>query len=128
MTDVNGAVVWSADYRPFGQADVTVNTVANNFRFPGQYYDQKSGLHYNWHRYYDPGTGRYISADPIGLDGGMNLYAYVNGNPVNSFDPFGLAKYTAIVSFNAAGLLEVVLLCGVPLKPNALTVNNKMDW
>lgn len=44
----------------------------------------------SWHRFYDPETGRYISADPIGLAGGMNLYAYVQGDPVNWVDPMGL--------------------------------------
>jgi RHS repeat-associated protein len=69
---------------------VTKATEQNNLRFPGQYFDAETGLHYNWHRYYDPSTGRYISADPIGLDGGMNLYLYTGANPVNFIDPMGL--------------------------------------
>ncbi len=70
ITDSSAQVVWAAAYLPFGKAQVTTETVANHFRFPGQYYDAESGLHYNWHRYYDPETGRYVTADPIGLEGG----------------------------------------------------------
>jgi RHS repeat-associated protein len=90
MTDASGTVVWAVDYLPFGQADVTVGTVVNNLRFAGQYYDAETGLHYNYHRYYDPKLGRYLRADPIGLAGGINLYAYVQNNPVNFIDPDGL--------------------------------------
>ncbi len=65
-------------------------TVENNLRFAGQYYDSETGLHYNYHRYYDPSIGRYLTADPIGLAGGINLYSYAQNNPVNFTDPLGL--------------------------------------
>ncbi|MFG6668810.1 RHS repeat-associated core domain-containing protein, partial [Halomonas sp. HNIBRBA4712] len=57
-------------------------------RFQGQWQDDESGLYYNRHRYYDPQQGRYISQDPIGLNGGTNLYGYV-GNPTEMVDPLG---------------------------------------
>jgi RHS repeat-associated protein len=91
MTDENGGVAWRAIYDPFGGASVDVaSTAVLNVRFPGQYYDQETGLHYNYFRYYDPDTGRYITSDPIGLDGGLNTYIYVNANPLRFTDPRGL--------------------------------------
>ena len=91
MTDAGGTVVWKAAYDPFGEAQVdSSSTITNNFRFPGQYFDEESGLHYNWHRYYDPRTGRYVTSDPIELRGGINLYTYVSNNTVNKIDPLGL--------------------------------------
>jgi RHS repeat-associated protein len=61
----------------------------NNHRFPGQYYDSETGLHYNLMRYYSPQTGRYITSDPTGLDGGLNTYGYAYQNPIMYYDPNG---------------------------------------
>ena len=58
---------------------------------PGQYFDAESGLHSNFYRTYDPATGRYLEADPIGQAGGLNPYAYVAGNPVNLLVLLGLS-------------------------------------
>jgi large repetitive protein len=69
ITDSNGNVVWSATYDVFGKATVNITAIENNLRFPGQYYDSESGLHYNYHRYYDPSMGRFVMADPIGIVG-----------------------------------------------------------
>lgn len=61
-----------------------------NLRFPGQYYDTESGLHYNYFRDYEPGTGRYVQSDPIGLWGGLNTYNYADQNPLLLMDLYGL--------------------------------------
>jgi len=90
MTNQSRQVVWKGQYEPFGGVKESVRTVENNIRFPGQYFDQEIGLHYNYFRDYDAGTGRYVQSDPIGLGGGLNSYSYVRGNPVSGIDPFGL--------------------------------------
>lgn len=73
----------------YGRTRVVPGSVASTpFRFPGQYEDPETGLHYNRYRYYDPEAGRYISPDPIGVFGGLNLYTY-GPNPVGWADPMG---------------------------------------
>jgi RHS repeat-associated protein len=103
LTNDTQGIAWKAAYTPFGEAVVSIATVENPFRFPGQYYDPETGLHYNYFRYYNPQTGRYITPDPIGLWGGINLFTYVRGNPLRWIDPEGLryaeqyAAYGAII-------------------------------
>ncbi len=97
LTAINGAVVWSAMYTAFGEAQVLpASSVENNLRFAGQYFDGESGLHYNYHRYYDPQTGRYLRTDPIGLGGGVNLYPFVLNNPIYWIDPYGLFEKNVV--------------------------------
>lgn len=115
MTDENQNIVWQASYTPFGKSTVDVETIENNIRFPGQYYDEESGLHYNYFRDYDPETGRYIESDPIGLNAGVNTYGYVNGNPIMLSDPSGLCPQCWVV-------YRVVQ--GIRLTANALSLSN----
>lgn len=93
LVDTSGQIKWSATYSAFGGADVSSSDIINNLRLPGQYYDVETGLHYNYERYYDPKAGRFISPDPLGLNEGANLYAYVDNNPLRLIDPFGLCKW-----------------------------------
>lgn len=100
-TNKAGDVVWAASYNVFGQAQITTPaptidkpTIGSNLRLPGQYYDDETGLHYNYFRYYDPSTGRYTQEDPIGLEGGINRYVYASGNPLTGLDPYGLFDIT----------------------------------
>lgn len=110
LTDDEGDVVWGATYRAMGEAReviarasrVTGVTPHNPLRFQGQQFDEETGLAYNRHRYYDPDIGRFVSKDPIGLDGGTNVYAY-GRNPVSWTDPLGLEGTTDIPSMMAAG-------------------------
>ncbi len=92
----SGKVVWQWDNQdPFGNNVPNENpssqgTFHFNLRFPGQYYDAETNLAYNVNRDYDASIGRYVESDPIGLGGGINTYAYVDGNPVAKSDPSGL--------------------------------------
>ncbi len=101
ITDAAGVKVWQADPDPFGANLPDENPSGKgkftfNPRFPGQYFDAETGLHYNYFRDYDPQIGRYIQSDPIGLDGGINTYGYVGGNPLSYSDPNGLQPYSPL--------------------------------
>ncbi len=89
MTDVDGEIVWQATYKAWGEIEsLAVGEVEQNLRFEGQYFDDETGLHYNTFRYYDPEVGRFITQDPIGLYGGLNVYHHA-ANPTAWIDPLG---------------------------------------
>ncbi|RJR19142.1 MAG: hypothetical protein C4581_05430 [Nitrospiraceae bacterium] len=111
MTDSSGQVVWQGEFLPFGEELSISGSVTNNLRFPGQYYDEETGLKQNWFRDYKADVGRYVTFDPLLSSGSQsalstcqqttlpinltiplksNPFAYVEGNPINFVDPRGL--------------------------------------
>ena len=110
-----GTVVWRWESDGYGNTPADEDPDGNGqktyvyLRFPGQYFDEESGLHYNWHRYYVPRLGRYLSSDPIGIEGGANTYGYVTSNPLRYVDPEGLDS-------------EVLPITAIPVIPSAAAV------
>jgi RHS repeat-associated protein len=88
-TNTGGTQVWAWAGDAFG-VGASSGSATVNIRMPGQYVDAESGLFYNWNRYYNPAIGRYISSDPIGIEGGLNTFLYANASPVMYMDPEGL--------------------------------------
>ena len=87
-TDTLGTKVWEASYLPFGGVQTSTGDNAT-LRFPGQWFQTETGLHQNWMRDYDPTTGRYIQADPLGLVDGASVYGYALQNPGKYTDSTG---------------------------------------
>ncbi|EJF7618577.1 RHS repeat protein, partial [Escherichia coli] len=92
LISTEGATEWRGEYDEWGNQlnEENPHHLFQPYRLPGQQYDDESGLCYNRYRYYEPLQGRYITQDPIGLNGGWNLYKYPL-NPINYADPLGLA-------------------------------------
>ncbi|MEG0434514.1 MAG: RHS repeat-associated core domain-containing protein, partial [Morganella sp. (in: enterobacteria)] len=100
LTDSQGRIVWHGEYSLWGK----LKREQQNLRFQGQYFDRETGLHYNTFRYYAPDTGRFTQQDPIGLAGGLNLYAYVL-SPLDWVDPLGLTP-CAVSTKKANSMLD----------------------
>lgn len=124
LTNTSGAVVWSATYDAFGKAAIDPSsTITNNLRFPGQYFDAETGLHYNFHRFYDPGLGRYLRGDPISFaGGGTNVYIYVQNDPVNLIDPWGLSEEGAMAVYGETSGIYPQLL------PKTRNIYRRQNW
>ncbi|CSR14111.1 rhs core protein with extension [Shigella sonnei] len=92
-----GETAWRGEYDEWGNQlnEENPHHLYQPYRLPGQQYDEESGLYYNRHRYYDPLQGRYITQDPIGLKGGINLYTYPLA-PIRYTDPLGLERVISV--------------------------------
>jgi RHS repeat-associated protein len=110
ITDAAKNVLWKADYLPFGAlASTPSGSLPFNVRFPGQYYDAETGLHYNGARFYDPQGGRYLQPDPLGQAAGLNIYPYAYNNPVNYVDPDGKFAFMIPLVVGAYELIDLAM-------------------
>lgn len=113
----HGVVVWRWEQtEPFGNVgpdedpDGDSNAFAFPLRFPGQYFDKETGLHYNYFRDYDPQTGRYVQPEPLGIASDINLYRYARNNSLTYFDPDGeqaISALSASGGFSAASSISI---------------------
>lgn len=130
LTDTTNKVIWRWDSDPFGATAANEDPDGDgikftfNLRFPGQYFDKETGLHYNYHRYYDPNTGRYMTADPISV-----------GEHVLNWSTLRTAQHSAEFreQIIALGDMEVLSLASQPippleLNPYAYVANNPLLW
>jgi RHS repeat-associated protein len=90
VVSAQGKPLGQLDYGPYGEQEKARGRLTD-FRYAGMLYHPNSGYYFTHYRVYDPETGRWLSRDPIGENGGLNLYGYVGGNPVSSTDPLGLS-------------------------------------
>ncbi|MEO1206472.1 MAG: RHS repeat-associated core domain-containing protein [Pseudomonadota bacterium] len=89
MSDASKAMVWEAEWAPWGSPHSITAAPELMQRFPGQWFQLEADLHYNWHRHYDPTLGRYTQPDPLGFVDGPSVYAYAKNNPQMYVDPDG---------------------------------------
>ena len=90
----NHQVADARAYDTFGNLVNQSGTTKTPLGFQGKYYDQESGLNYFYHRYYNPALGRFISEDPIGLEGGLNIFVFALNDPIELSDKFGLNSWS----------------------------------
>ena len=143
LTNQDGQVAWQWLISGFGEVQPTTGArgyeqagagasysepVNFNLRYPGQVWDDETGLSYNLNRYYDVSNGRYTQADPIGLEGGWNRFAYVGGDPLSHSDPTGLAPNVKNASCTKLDLQVCDAKCGSREKVEACYVQNIPRW
>jgi len=135
LADENGNIVESYEYDAWGNVFsikdgsgnvLSQSAIGNRYLFQGREYDFQTGLYYFRARWYSPETGRWLSKDPIGISGGLNLYAFCENNSVNFVDPMGLVSgwKAAVVS----AVAEIAAsFCGSPVNPPPPTLPPVME-
>jgi RHS repeat-associated protein len=113
LTNSSGALANTYTYDSFGNVTASTGTVVNPFQFAGREFDPETGLYYYRARYYDPTAGRFLSEDPISVDGGLNVYRYAWNGPLGASDPFGLVPCPTDPKRNQK--------CGAVLPSNPIT-------
>ena len=103
LTNSSGAAAQTYTYDSYGNVTATSGSLTNPFQYTGRERDTETGLNYYRARYYDPSFGRFLGEDPIGFDGGINLYAYVGDSPTNWIDPSGLKPGDKYPNLRCAG-------------------------
>jgi len=89
LSNAAGALPQTYTFDSFGKQTASTGSLTNPFQYTAREFDPETNLYFYRARYYDPAIGRFISEDPVGFFGGVNFYAYVNGNPINYRDPSG---------------------------------------
>jgi RHS repeat-associated protein len=129
MTNSAKASVWDVVYTPWGAFHSATGAQTLNTRFPGQWFQLESGLHYNWHRHYDPSLGRYTQPDPLGFVDGPSVYAYAKGSPHRYVDRDGRVVIADDIIIGAAVIgVGIAIMCmsntGPPKKKNPPIADN----
>jgi RHS repeat-associated protein len=112
LANASGQLVEKHAYSAYGLANSTTGTA---FQFAGRRIDPESGLYYNRARYYSPSLGRFLQTDPIGTNGGINLYVYTGNDPVNQLDPNGLFQLAQAFTMFARPPIQLTPLEELPL-------------
>jgi RHS repeat-associated protein len=134
ITNSAKAIVWRAENTAFDRRVVLDSIGGFNIGLPGQYYDYETALWHNTRRTYDAQTGRYLQADPMGLQAGLNLYAYVGNDPLSSIDPLGLRQLTECETkmlqpyFPKVDLSEINIEDGIPYLARKFGAENADAW
>ena len=114
MTDKDGNLLWFGNYTGWGrlkEETKVTDSAYQPFRLQNQYADRETGLHYNFFRYYEPDAGRFVNQDPIGLEGGTNLYSFAS-NVQSWIDPLGLFAFAIPLIIEAGAIIKGLLFVG----------------